>query len=92
MKELIDLLRDGKSRTIEMLAMELGTSIEIVKRDIEFLERMNVIRRVDFTDAGKESHTCNGCTGCNPGKRHCEGCMPENGFQNMGVMWEVLTH
>ena len=39
MKELIELLTDGKSRTMEMLAEELGKSTDIIKRDVEFLEK-----------------------------------------------------
>ncbi|MCR5279796.1 MAG: DeoR family transcriptional regulator [Lachnospiraceae bacterium] len=86
MEKLIELLKDGKSRTIEMLAAELNTSIESVKRDIDFLERTGVIKRVVFSGAGNQ---CNGCTGCGTGKKTCAGCMPEGGFKNMGVLWEI---
>ncbi|MCR4728397.1 MAG: Lrp/AsnC family transcriptional regulator [Lachnospiraceae bacterium] len=89
MNELLKLLSDGKSRTLEMLALELNTSVENVKRDIDFLERTGMIKRILFTGAGNEGHSCNGCTGCGTGKKTCEGCMPKDGFQNMGVMWEV---
>ena len=65
-----------------MLAMELGTTIEDVKRRIEYLERMNIIRRVSLN-----APNC-GCNGCEGGK--CAGCMPEGGFRNMGEMWEVV--
>ncbi len=87
MEKLIELLKDGRSRTVEMLAVELNTSVDAVKRDLEFLERTGVIKRVDFTGSG---HSCNGCTGCGTGKKNCAGCIPEGGFKNMGVMWEVL--
>lgn len=87
MNELIELLRDGKSRTVEMLAMELNTTVEKVNRDIDFLERTGVIRRITFSGGGSQ---CNGCTGCSTGKKTCAGCMPKDGFQNMGIMWEVL--
>ncbi|MCR5685143.1 MAG: hypothetical protein K6G81_06925 [Lachnospiraceae bacterium] len=90
MNELIELLRDGRSRTLEMLAIELNTSIENVKRDIDFLERMNVIRRIEFTGDGKTGQSCDDCTGCGTGKKTCDGCLPKGGFQNMGVMWEVI--
>ena len=46
MEELIRLLKDGRSRTLEMLAMDLGTSVEKVKRDIEFLENMGTMWEV----------------------------------------------
>ncbi|MCR5824144.1 MAG: Lrp/AsnC family transcriptional regulator [Lachnospiraceae bacterium] len=86
MEKLLALLKDGKSRTPEMLAAELGVSVEDVKRDIEFLERTGVIVKVGFSENG---HSCNGCTGCGTGKKTCAGCMPEGGFKNMGYMWEV---
>lgn len=72
-----------------MLAMDLGTSIEKVKRDIEFLENMGVIKRIEFKETCSQSHSCDGCTGCGTGNKACVSCMPEGGFQNMGTMWEV---
>ncbi len=89
MEKLIELLRDGRSRTLEMLASELGTSEEVIKRDIDFLERTNVIKRVDFSSHGSES-SCASCSGCSGGNKKCAGCMPDGGFQNMGIMWEVV--
>lgn len=41
--------KDGRSRTLEMLAIELDTSVEKVERDIEFLENAGLIRRVRFS-------------------------------------------
>ncbi len=90
MEELIELLKDGRSRTCEMLALELNTTVEKVQRDIEFLERNGIIKRIDFAGAGSDKHTCNGCTGCSAGGKACKACMPEDGFKNMGAMWEVL--
>ncbi len=90
MDELLKLLNDGKSRTIEMLAVELGTSTEKVRRNIEFLERTGVIRRIVFSDSHQHGNSCNGITGCGTGGKTCAGCMPEGGFQNTGVMWEVV--
>lgn len=91
MEELLSLLKDGKSRTLEMLAMELGTSVEKVKRDIEFLERSKVIRKIDFSQSAGCGHSCSCCSGCSgcSGGTACLGCMPEGGFKNMGAMWEV---
>ena len=88
MEELLELLKDGKSRSIEMLAMELGTSVETVNRNIEFLERAGIIRRIDMSGAG--GNTCGGCNACGSEEKICASCAPEGGFQNMGVMWEVL--
>ena len=91
MEELLNLLRDGHSRSIEMLAAELNTSTEDVIRRIEFLERAGIIRRVlniknDCSGGCPGGHSCGTCPGC---KAHA-GCMPEGGFKNMGEMWEVV--
>ena len=51
MEELIELLRDGKSRTVEMMAIALNTTVEKIRRDIEFLEHTGVIKKVDFQTA-----------------------------------------
>ena len=71
MNELITLLKDGRSRTIEMIAMELNRPVENVKRDIEFLEHVGEIKRVEFSKPG-EHHSCDGCTGCSA--FGCSGC------------------
>ena len=85
MEELLNLLRDGHSRSIEMLAAELNTSTDDINRRIEFLERAGMIRRV-LNIKNNCSHGCNGghCPGCK------KGCLPEGGFKNMGEMWEVV--
>ena len=89
MQELIRLLKDGRSRSVEMLASELGMSVDQVQRDIEFLEKNGIIRRVDFGVCGD----CSGCSGCSSGseRKTCPGCVPEGGFKNMGVMWEIVS-
>ncbi|MCR5616541.1 MAG: DeoR family transcriptional regulator [Saccharofermentans sp.] len=85
MQELLELLKDGRSRSVKMIAAELGKPVEIVERDIEFLEKSGVIRRIDFS-------VCGSCNGCSSGeeKKTCPGCMPEGGFKNMGSMWEIV--
>ena len=90
MEELLSLLKDGRSRTLEMIAMDLGTSVEKVKRDMDFLERSGVIKRVEFSDSCSKGHSCDGCSGCGTDNKSCASCMPEGGFQNMGTMWEVV--
>jgi hypothetical protein len=105
MEELLNLLTDGRSRTIEMLAGELGTTTDDILRKIDFLERSNIIRRVatsypqdeTLLTAGKKptpvcSGHCTSCAGCShrKGKAHCDSCMPKGGFKNMGIMWEVV--
>ena len=62
MEKLLELLKDGKSRSLEMIAMELGLTMDQVKRDIEFLERAGVIKKVPLTVG--EGAGCTGCSGC----------------------------
>jgi hypothetical protein len=68
-----------------MIAHELHMTVEQVSRDIEFLERAGVIRRISFSMCG----SCGSCGGTSDGKT-CPGCMPEGGFKNMGEMWEIV--
>ena len=106
MEELLNLLTDGRSRTIEMLASELDTTTDDILRKIDFLERSNIIRRVatsypqdeTLLTAGKKpapvcSGHCTSCAGCShgKGKSYCDSCMPKGGFKNMGIMWEVIN-
>ena len=107
MEELLKLLSDGYSRTIEMLAAELHTTTDDVMRRIDFLERSKIIRRVatsypkteTLCTAGKSQiSSClehgSSCSGCSHGgscsAHSCSACMPDGGFKNMGVMWEVI--
>ena len=83
MHRLIELLKDGRSRSIQMMASELDMSVAQVTRDIEFLERTGIIKRIEFSMCG----SCSGCSG--EEKKTCPGCMPAEGFKNMGVMWEI---
>jgi len=87
MNELISLLTDGRSRTLEMLAEELNTSIDDIRRKIEFLEQSGIICRVITGVAA-----CSGCShkgACAGGSSTCAGCIPEGGFNNMGIVWEL---
>jgi hypothetical protein len=70
-----------------MLAEELGKSTDQVKRDLEYLERMGVIKRTGYGAA--QGHDCSSCSGCSDGG-NCKSCAPEGGFKNMGTMWEVV--
>ena len=94
MEELLALLEDGHARTKELLAMELNTSFEDIERKLEFLENAHVIKRVSL-----QAKTCapNGCKTCSAQCRKggadtspCKGCLPEDGFKNMGETWEVM--
>ncbi len=85
MKKLLELLKDGNSRTIELLAAELETTPEDVRRKIDFLERMGVIQRSGFSVSARCGGNCGGCESA----AACKGCIPKNAPQNMGDMWEV---
>ena len=82
MKRLLELLKDGNSRTIEQLASELGTTANDITRQLEYLERIGMIRRVSFS----VQKSCGG----NCDTAHCKGCIPKNAAMNMGEMWEVV--
>ncbi len=99
MDKLLSLLKDGRSRPVELIAAELGTSVADVRRKIEFLERAGAIRRVGAScsacsgGCGGRHKTCSACPGGqgrNNQESACTSCMPEGGFKNMGVMWEVV--
>jgi ligand-binding sensor protein len=90
MDELLKLLEDGHARTIVQLAVELNTSSEDVRRKVEYLEMIGVIRRISMT-----ASSCKGCSGCGGeghgnGKGGCSGCMPSGDLLHMGDMWEVV--
>ena len=85
MKELLELLKDGNSRTTETLAEELGTTPEDIRRKIDFLERIGAIQKSGMCTSGK----CGSCGGCDSAAA-CKGCIPQNASQNMGTMWEVV--
>ena len=89
MRELIELLKDGHARTTKLLAIELGTSEADVKRQIEYLPNIGVIKKVDM------SCSCGGSCGKEGSSGHsdcgnCSSCLPEGGFKNMGEMYEVV--
>ncbi len=88
MERLLSLLKDGHARTTDMLASELQTSPADIKRKLEYLERMHVIRRLSLAP----SASCGeGCKGCEGGHSSCKGCLPDAGLLNMGEMWEVVV-
>ena len=88
MEELLELLKDGHARTIEMLADQLNTDPEDIKRKIEYLEQMGIIKRSFNPSCG--AGKCSECA-LHSGSAPCKGCLPEDGFKNMGEMWEVIS-
>lgn len=88
MEELLELLKDGHARTLELLASELGTDIDDIKRKLEYLENIGAIRRISLLSCG--AGKCSECA-CHTHSdtAPCKGCMPDGGFKNMGEMWEV---
>ena len=93
MEELLELLRDGNAKTTTQLAMHLHTSIEDIKRKLEYLEMIGKIKRVKMSAASCGG--CSGCHGCDSGNeqehKNCSGCMPSEELMNMGEMWEVCS-
>lgn len=90
MERLLELLKDGHARTLELLAAELDTDLDDVKRQIEYLENMGLIKRETGRDRG--CGNCSACSGtCSDGQT-CKGCLPDGGFKNMGQMWSVAVH
>ncbi|MBQ2552549.1 MAG: hypothetical protein II563_06885 [Treponema sp.] len=86
MEDLLELLKDGRSRSIEMIADELNTTKEDVLRRMEFLEHTGMIRRLSNTGKCRSKEKCSSC-GSN---KKCVSCIPEDGFKNMGEIWEVI--
>ncbi len=84
MQKLLELLKDGRSRTVEILAEELDTTADDIRRQLEYLELIGAVRKVAFP-SGK---SCGSCSGCDGGGG-CKGCMPDNAEANMGDIWEV---
>ena len=86
MEELLELLKDGHARTLELLAIELKTDTDDIKRKLEYLENIGAIRKLSLLSCGAA------CTECamNSGTAPCKGCSPDGGFKNMGEMWEVV--
>ena len=82
MKKLLELLKDGSARSTVLLATELHVSEDEVKRELEFLEKMNFIKRISFDEQG-------GSCGCSECGSSCSGCKQKKTLGNMGVMWEV---
>lgn len=97
MQELLGLLKDGHARTVLMLASELHTTPEDIRRKLEYMEHMGIIRRISLTAAScgdSKGSSCGSCTGCSTGskkkKNSCAGCIPGAELLNMGEMWEVV--
>ena len=85
MQKLLQLLKDGNSRTVEVLAAELDTTPADIDRQLEYLEHIGAIRRVSYSACKSCGGSCNGCNAA-----ECKGCMPQNAAVNMGEMWEVV--
>ena len=85
MEKLLELLKDGHSRTIEMLAAELGTSTSDVSRMLSYLENIGTIKKVSLSSSSCHCGNSGNCSAA-----ECKGCMPQNAAQNMGEMWKVV--
>lgn len=76
MTKLLALLKDGRARSVELLAQELHTSPEDIKRQMEYLERMGYLRRV--VACGQD---CKGCAG---------NCGSAGSLSDAPVFWEIV--
>lgn len=89
MEKLLELLYDSNTRTVEELAMMLHTSVEDVKRQIEYLENTGIIKNISLLS---HDNGCGSCQGCQSGEGSCaacKGCIPPDAGVNMGKVWEV---
>ncbi len=95
MDKLLELLKDGHARTTFMLAKELHTTSDDIKRKLEYMENMGIIKRVAI-DMPSCSGSCSGCvsydscTVPSDEKVNCPSCMPSQELLNMGEIWEVV--
>ena len=62
MTELLDLLKDGRARSVEELALSLRTNVEDVRRRMEYLEHAGYLRRVGSCGHSCSSHCGGGLT------------------------------
>ncbi|MCR5025111.1 MAG: hypothetical protein K6A90_12375 [Lachnospiraceae bacterium] len=91
MQKLLELLKDGNSRTVEMLSRDLNTTVEDVRCQMEYLEKIGAIRKIPFMTGDHPAGSCSGCKGCDGGNTAvCKGCIPKGEIYNMGNMWEVV--
>ncbi|MCR5511632.1 MAG: Lrp/AsnC family transcriptional regulator [Lachnospiraceae bacterium] len=91
MQKLLELLKDGNSRTVEMLSRDLNTTVEDVRRRMEYLEKIGAIRKIPFMTGNDTNGSCSCCKGCDGGNNTvCKGCMPKGVVYNMGNLWEVV--
>ncbi len=96
MNELLSVLKKGEARSLETMALELDTSVDDVSRMLEYMEQRGILKKTDLGKVGHEASSCSAgsagcstsCAGCD--KSNCAGCMPSEGFSNMGTIWEVV--
>ena len=92
MQVLLGKIKNGEGRSVAMLAEEMNTTVEDVTRTLEYLERIGVLRK---TELGKFecNGRCSSCSGCSGksgnNKGPCKGSIPDQGFEHMGVIWEM---
>ncbi len=75
LSEILNLIKNGKSCTIQQLAEHLEASPEEVQRSIEYLEYLGYIQKISV-----ESGCCNSC-------KNCHGC--DKRLTQMPVIWKI---
>lgn len=76
MTTLLARLKGGNARSVELLAEELNTSPDDIKRQMEYLERMGYLRKV--IACGQD---CTGCAG---------NCGSAGSLSGAPVFWEII--
>lgn len=63
MTEILNILIEGQTRSLQEVADLLETEIPIVKAQLEFLERQGYIQRAVLnTECSQGCHGCKGCS------------------------------
>ena len=75
--ELLELLKTKRTYSIEQLAIELNTSMEIVTAHLEYLETLQYVK--------KQSLECGTQAAC----ANCSGCSKYRGAHSINI-WETM--
>lgn len=76
LSEILSLMKNRESYTLQQLAEYLEASPEEVQRSIEYLEYLGYIQKISV-----ESGCCNSC-------KNCHGCDTKR-LTQMPVLWKI---
>lgn len=77
--ELLEILKNDSSYSIEMLAEKLNTRPEQIRSALQYLETLGYIKKVNVRSS------------CQGNCKHCNGCQVQ-GTGTMPCMWELETN